>query len=81
MTYPISHIDGLGEDEVKTLKSVGIRTTERLLEAAKSPKGRKLLADRKLPPLPAKLEEMAPDWLPENIHSPALLVCGVAVTV
>jgi len=46
MTYPISHIDGLGEDEVRTLKSVGIRTTERLLEAAKSPKGRKLLADR-----------------------------------
>ena len=44
MTYPITHIDGLGEDEVKKLKSVGIRTTERLLEAAKSPKGRRLLA-------------------------------------
>ena len=40
-----------------------------------------LLADRELPLLLAALEVMAPDWLPENIHSPALLVCGVAVTV
>jgi predicted RecB family nuclease len=46
MTYPIAHIEGLDEDDIKSLKSVGIRTTERLLEAAKSPKGRKLLADR-----------------------------------
>ena len=46
MTYPITHIEGLGADEIKKLKSVRIRTTERLLEAAKSPKGRKLLADQ-----------------------------------
>jgi hypothetical protein len=46
MTYPITDIEGLGADEIKKLKSVKIRTTERLLEAAKSPKGRKLLADR-----------------------------------
>ena len=44
MSYPITHIEGLDVDEVKALKALGIRTTERLLEAAKSPKGRKLLA-------------------------------------
>ncbi|MEA2989272.1 MAG: hypothetical protein QOG83_1983 [Alphaproteobacteria bacterium] len=46
MSYPITHIEGLDADEVKTLKSLGLRTTERLLEAAKSPKARKLLAER-----------------------------------
>jgi predicted RecB family nuclease len=44
MSYPITHIEGLHEDDVEALKSVGIRTTERLLEQAKSPKGRKQLA-------------------------------------
>ena len=37
-------IEDIGADEAEALKSVGIRTTEKLLEAAKSPKGRKLLA-------------------------------------
>jgi predicted RecB family nuclease len=46
MSYPITHIEGLDVDEIKTLKSLGIRTTERLLEAAKSPKARKCLAER-----------------------------------
>jgi predicted RecB family nuclease len=44
MSYPISTIGEIGLDEVTALKSVGIRTTDGLLEAAKSPKGRKLLA-------------------------------------
>jgi hypothetical protein len=44
MSYPISAIEDIGADEAEALKSVGIRTTEKLLEAAKSPKGRKLLA-------------------------------------
>jgi predicted RecB family nuclease len=44
MSYPLTHIEGLDGDEVKSLKAAGIRTTERLLEDAKSPKGRKLLA-------------------------------------
>ena len=44
MPYPISQIDGLDAEELKTLKSLGIRTTDRLLEAAKNPKGRTLLA-------------------------------------
>ena len=46
MTYPITAIADIDADEAEALKSVGIRTTEKLLEAAKSPKGRKLLAAR-----------------------------------
>jgi predicted flap endonuclease-1-like 5' DNA nuclease len=44
MSYPITDIDGIGPDEAAALKRVGIRTTEGLLEAASSPKGRKQLA-------------------------------------
>lgn len=44
MTYPISHIDGVTAVAASKLKSVGIRTTEALLEAASTPKGRKALA-------------------------------------
>jgi hypothetical protein len=44
MTYPITAIEDIDEDGAEALRSVGIRTTEKLLEAAKSPKGRKLLA-------------------------------------
>jgi len=39
-------IEGIDADEAAALKSIGIRTTEKLLEAAKSPKGRKLLASK-----------------------------------
>ena len=46
MTYPISHIEGLDADEVKTLRSMSIRTTARFLEAAKDAKGRRLLAEK-----------------------------------
>jgi hypothetical protein len=44
MSYPITAIEEIGADDAEALKSIGIRTTEKLLEAAKSPKGRKLLA-------------------------------------
>ncbi len=44
MSYPITVIEDIGAAEAEMLKSVGIRTTEKLLEAAKSPKGRRLLA-------------------------------------
>jgi hypothetical protein len=44
MSYPITAIEDIGADDAEALKSIGIRTTEKLLEAAKSPKGRKLLA-------------------------------------
>jgi len=39
-------IEGIDADEAAALKSIGIRTTDKLLEAAKSPKGRKLLASK-----------------------------------
>jgi nucleotidyltransferase/DNA polymerase involved in DNA repair len=44
MTYPISEIDGLSAFSASKLKSLGIRTTEALLEAASTVKGRKALA-------------------------------------
>ena len=44
MSYPLTHIEGLDVDEMKSLKAAGIRTTERLLEVAKSPRGRRQLA-------------------------------------
>ncbi len=44
MTYPISQIDGISTAAAAKLKSVGIRTTEALLEAAKTTRGRKALA-------------------------------------
>jgi Domain of unknown function (DUF4332) len=45
MSYPIAAI-GTDADEAKRLKALKIRTTERLLEAAKNAKGRKDLAAR-----------------------------------
>jgi predicted flap endonuclease-1-like 5' DNA nuclease len=44
MPYPIKELDGLDADELRKLKSLGIRTTDRLLEEARSPRGRSLLA-------------------------------------
>ena len=44
MSYSITAIEEIDGEDAKALKSVGIRTTEKLLEAAKSPKGRKFLA-------------------------------------
>ncbi len=44
MTYPIAKIDGLTTNAAAKLKSVGIRTTAGLLEAARTVKGRKSLA-------------------------------------
>src|SRR6266436_7891876 len=44
MTYPISEIEGLSAFSASKLKSLGIRTAEALLEAARTVKGRKALA-------------------------------------
>jgi predicted RecB family nuclease len=44
MTYSISKIDGITAIAATKLKSSGIRTTEALLEAAHTVKGRKALA-------------------------------------
>ncbi len=44
MPYSINQLDGLDPEEIKKLKSLGIRTTDRLLEEARTPRGRNLLA-------------------------------------
>ncbi|MBR0817109.1 DUF4332 domain-containing protein [Bradyrhizobium liaoningense] len=44
MTYPISEIEGLPAFAANKLKAHGIRTTDALLEAASTVKGRKALA-------------------------------------
>ncbi|MGY3623031.1 hypothetical protein ACVJGD_009227 [Bradyrhizobium sp. USDA 10063] len=44
MTYPLSEIDGLSAYCASKLKAQGIRTTDALLEAARTVKGRKALA-------------------------------------
>ena len=44
MSYPITDIEGIDRDVAAALKSAGIRSTARLLEAAKNTKGRKALA-------------------------------------
>jgi predicted flap endonuclease-1-like 5' DNA nuclease len=46
MSYPISAIDGIEAEEAEALKGVGLRTTAKLLEAARTAKGRRLLADK-----------------------------------
>ena len=46
MTYPISEIEGMSAFAASKLKSMGIRTTDALLEAARNVKGRKALSAR-----------------------------------
>jgi hypothetical protein len=46
MSYPITDIEGIDGEVAATLKSAGIRSTERLLEAARTVKGRKALAEK-----------------------------------
>ena len=41
MSYPITDIEGIDRDVAATLKSAGIRSTGRLLESARTVKGRK----------------------------------------
>jgi predicted RecB family nuclease len=44
MSYPITDIDGIDGETAAILKSVGIRSTESLLETARTVRGRKVLA-------------------------------------
>jgi predicted flap endonuclease-1-like 5' DNA nuclease len=44
MTYPITDIAGIGPDVAATLRSVGIRTTAKLLDEARTPRARQRLA-------------------------------------
>jgi predicted flap endonuclease-1-like 5' DNA nuclease len=46
VSYPLSAIAGVGPAMTARLKTLGIRTTERLLEAAKSAKARRKLAEK-----------------------------------
>ncbi len=46
MSYPITDIEGIDGEVAATLKSVGIRSTDRLLEKARDVKGRKELAEK-----------------------------------
>lgn len=46
MSYPITDIEGIGPANAERLKGLRIRTTSRLLEEAKSPRGRKALAEK-----------------------------------
>jgi hypothetical protein len=44
MSYPIADLENIAPGLAAMLKLIGIRTTGKLLEKAKDPKGRKLLA-------------------------------------
>jgi hypothetical protein len=46
MSYPITDIEGIDGDVATVLKLAGIRSTDRLLEAARTVKGRKTLAEK-----------------------------------
>src|ERR1700747_2547443 len=46
MTYPLSELEGMTAFSAQKLKSIGVRTTEALLEAARTVKGRKMLSAR-----------------------------------
>ncbi len=46
MPYPIGVVDGISPGIAKKLLAAKIRTTTRLLQAAGSPQGRKLLAEK-----------------------------------
>lgn len=46
MSYPITDIEGIGPSIAEKLKAARIRTTGRLLEAARNPNGRRALAEK-----------------------------------
>jgi hypothetical protein len=46
MSYPITDIGGIDGEIARILKSAGIRSTGRLLERARTVKGRKMLAEK-----------------------------------
>lgn len=46
MSYPLTDIEGIDRDTAAALKSAGIRSTGGLLEAARTLRGRKALAEK-----------------------------------
>lgn len=45
-SYAIAEIEGIGPTFAKQLKAAGVRSTAKLLDRAKSPKGRRALAEQ-----------------------------------
>lgn len=45
-SYPINSLESMSADDAQALRKAGIRTTGKLLEAAKDPKGRKSLSEK-----------------------------------
>jgi predicted RecB family nuclease len=46
MPYALADLAGIGTENAGKLRAVGIRTTDKLLDAAKDPKGRQRLANQ-----------------------------------
>jgi predicted flap endonuclease-1-like 5' DNA nuclease len=46
MPYPVNEIHGIGPDDLASLKAAGIRTTDKLLASARTPKQRLTLASK-----------------------------------
>lgn len=46
VSYPIKNLDGIDAETVAIFRKIGIRTTGKLLDAARTSKGRKLLAEK-----------------------------------
>jgi predicted flap endonuclease-1-like 5' DNA nuclease len=46
MSYPIAELEGIAPGLANVLRSIGIRTTRKLLEKARNPSGRKSLAEK-----------------------------------
>jgi hypothetical protein len=46
MSYPITDIEGIDGETVVLLKTAGVRSTGALLEKARTPRGRKVLAQK-----------------------------------
>ena len=46
MSFPVGEIDGVDSAAAAKLKAVGIRTSDKLLDAAKSLQGRKMLSEK-----------------------------------
>ena len=46
MSISLKKLNGLGSEAIESLKSAGIRTSDKLLEAARDPQGRKSLSGK-----------------------------------
>ena len=70
MSYPITDIGGIDDEAAKALRAVGIRSTEKLLAAARTVKGRKELAEK------TSIDEKR--WLRWANHADRMRIKGVS---